>query len=158
MSALDSPVSESQCIGYRHPPHTVEVEAGRLRAFAKAIGETDPVFVDEAAARAAGYRGVPAPPTYAFSLELDQARPFAMLEALGIRLQRVLHGTQRFRYLAPICAGDRIRLESVVEDQYEKSGGALAFVVIRTTATNQLDEVVVEMHKTVVVRRRRESR
>lgn len=139
-------------IGYRHPPHTAEVERGRLRFFAKAIGETRPEFVDVEVARAMGYPDLVAPPTYAFSLELDQPRPFSMLEALGVRLERVLHGSQHFRWHLPICAGDRITLESQVEDVYEKKGGALQFIVIRTVATNQRGELAVEMTKTVVVR------
>ncbi|HEY0940535.1 MAG TPA: MaoC family dehydratase N-terminal domain-containing protein [Steroidobacter sp.] len=139
-------------IGYRHLPHTVEVERGRLRFFAKAIGETGPEFVDVEAARAMGYPDLVAPPTYAFSLELDQPRPFAFLEALGVRLERVLHGSQQFRWHLPICAGDQITLESQVEDVYEKKGGALQFIVIRTAATNQRGELAVEMTKTVVVR------
>lgn len=144
-------------IGYRHPAHTVEVEKGRLRFFARAIGETDPVFLDEDVARAAGFRGLPAPPTYAFSLELDQPRPFALLEVLGVRLDRVLHGTQRFIYHAPICAGDRITLEPVVEDIYEKKGGAMGFIVIRTRAMNQLGELAVDLEKTIVVRQSRRA-
>lgn len=142
-------------IGYRHPPHSVEVERGKLLFFAKAIGEANPLFVDEAAARAAGLPGLAAPPTYAFSLELDQPKPFAILSALGVRLDRILHGTQRFIYHVPICAGDRITLQSVVEDIYEKKGGAMAFIVMRTTATNQRGEIAVEMTKTVVVRQSR---
>lgn len=142
-------------IGYRHPAHSVDVEQGKLRFFARVIGETNPIYTDEAAARAAGLPGLAAPPTYAFSLELDQARPFAMLEKLGVRLNRVLHGSQRFIYHKPICAGDRITLQSVVEDIYEKKGGALRFIVIRTEATNQHGELAVEMSKTVVVRQSR---
>jgi acyl dehydratase len=142
-------------IGYRHPAHSVDVEQGKLRFFAKAIGETHPVYVDEAAARAAELSGLAAPPTYAFSLELDQVRPFAVLEKLGVRLERVLHGSQRFMYHTPICAGDRITLQSVVKDIYEKKGGALKFIVISTTAMNQRGEVAVEMTKTIVVRQPR---
>ncbi len=43
------------CIGRAVPSHTVEVEKGRLRFIAKAIGETNPIYTDEAAARDAGY-------------------------------------------------------------------------------------------------------
>jgi hypothetical protein len=49
-------------IGLELEPLTVEVEAGRLRFFAKATGQTDPVYLDEAAAQAAGSRTLPAPP------------------------------------------------------------------------------------------------
>jgi len=149
---------DASYIGYRHPAHTVDVEQGRLRFFARTIGEADPVFLDENAARVAGFRGLLAPPTYAFSLELDQPRPFALLEVLGVRLDRVLHGEQRFVYHAPICAGDRITLEPVVEDFYEKKDGAMGFIVIRTRATNQLGERVVDMEKTVVVRQPRRAK
>lgn len=142
-------------IGYRHPAHLVDVEQGKLRFFARVIGETHPVYVDEAAARAAGLPGLTAPPTYGFSLELDQVRPFAVLEELGVRLDRVLHGSQRFIYHTPICVGDRITLQSVVEDIYEKKGGAMKFIVISTTAMNQRGEVAVEMTKTIVVRQNR---
>ena len=49
-------------IGTQMPPFTVDVEASRLRFFAKATGQTDPVYSDEASARAAGHPGLPVPP------------------------------------------------------------------------------------------------
>lgn len=143
---------DTSWIGYRHPSHTVDVERGMLLFFTRTIGETQPIFVDEEAARTANLPGLAAPPTYAFCLELDQHEPFAILTVLGVRLERVLHGTQRFIYHVPICAGDRITLQTVVEDIYEKKDGAMAFIVMRTTATNQRGELAVEMTKTVVVR------
>ena len=49
-------------IGLELPPQTAEIEKGRLRFFAKATGQTDPVYTDEDAAIAAGYPSLPAPP------------------------------------------------------------------------------------------------
>jgi len=49
-------------IGHEFPSFTAEVEKGRLKFFAKAIGETNPIYTDEAAALEAGYRALPAPP------------------------------------------------------------------------------------------------
>jgi hypothetical protein len=40
-------------IGTTLPKATLEIEKGRLRFFAKAIGETDPIYTDEAAAQTA---------------------------------------------------------------------------------------------------------
>ncbi|MGR3780209.1 MAG: FAS1-like dehydratase domain-containing protein, partial [Albimonas sp.] len=57
-------------IGREMAPLTVDVERGQLLFFAKATGQTDPIYIDEAAARAAGYRALPAPPTFLFSLDL----------------------------------------------------------------------------------------
>jgi hypothetical protein len=77
------------------PSFAVEVERGRLRFFAKSIGETDPVYTDVDAARRAGHRDLPVPPTFFFSLALEAPDPFGYLGALGVDLRSILHGEQR---------------------------------------------------------------
>jgi len=139
-------------IGHELPPHTALVEAGRLRLFAKAIGETDPVFTDETAARAAGHRSLPAPPTIAFCLDMDVPNPFEYLAAMGAPVQNILHGEQRFTYHAPIHAGDRLTFRSRISDIYDKKGGALEFIVKETRVENQHATLVAELHAVVVVR------
>jgi acyl dehydratase len=139
-------------IGRSFPPLTVEVEAGRLRAFAKATGQRDPVYLDDAAARAAGYRRIPAPPTFLFSLDLEREDTFYFIKALQIDLARVLHGEQAFSYGAPICAGDRITLTTEVTDIYDKKGGAMEFVILSTRAVNQDGDFAGSMTRTIVVR------
>ena len=61
-------------IGKVIPAFRTVAEAGRLRFFAKATGETNPVYFDESAARDAGHPDLPLPPTFLFSLELMQTR------------------------------------------------------------------------------------
>lgn len=98
-------------IGVRSEPRFVDVERGQLRFFAKATGETNPIYSDLAAARAAGHRDLPAPPTFAFSLALAApARRGDILADMGVDPKRVLHGEQSFRHLAGIYAGDTIEL------------------------------------------------
>jgi acyl dehydratase len=145
-------VIDRKHIGIELPSLTVDVEKGRLRFFAKAIGETDPIYTDEAAARAAGYRSLPAPPTFAFCLEMETPDPFAFYEHMGIELGRVLHGEQGFTYHAPICAGDRLTLKPRIADIYAKKNGALEFVVKETAVTNQDGERVVDLRSIIVVR------
>jgi acyl dehydratase len=139
-------------IGTVFAPHTVEVEAGRLRFFAKAIGETDPVYLDDAAARAAGYAALPAPPTFLFCLEMERRDPLAWLAAIGADLARILHGEQSFRYYQPVCAGDRVTFETSITDIYDKKGGALEFVVRKTRVSNQRGEHVADLSSSVVQR------
>lgn len=139
-------------IGLELEPTTVEVEKGRLRFFAKATGQDDPVYLDEDAARAAGYRSLPAPPTFLFSLEFEGREPFKLFNRLGVDLNRVLHGEQEFEYLSPICAGDTITVRQKVLDITEKKGGALDIIVARTIATNQNGDVVIRATKTAIVR------
>ena len=140
-------------IGHRFAPLVVEVEKGRLGAFARATGQTDPIYTDVQAAKSAGYRSLPAPPTFLFSLDLEREDPFYFINLMKIDLGRVLHGEQHFTYGEPICAGDTITLISTVQDIFDKKGGAMEFVILRTTATNQFDEDVGGMTRTIVVRR-----
>ncbi len=60
------------------------VEAGKIRLFCKAIGEDDPIYSDEAAAKAAGYRGVTAPPTFLRALQADDPNKGGLLKLLNV--------------------------------------------------------------------------
>lgn len=139
-------------IGYTPPPILWDVEKGRIAFFAKVVGLTDPIYTDEAAARAAGYRGIVAPPTFIFGAPGDSGETMLLIETLDIDLGKVLHGEQRFDYHAPVCAGDTLRFQSKVTDIYDKKGGALEFVVNDTRVTNQLGEHVADLHSVIVVR------
>lgn len=139
-------------IGKTLSPAVLELEKGRLRFFAKAIGETNPVYTDEAAARAAGYPSLPAPPTFIFAAELDAGTLMPALIEMGVNLQRVLHGEQQFTYMAPVCAGDTITVQSRISDIYDKKNGALEFLVKDSTVTNQHGTQVAHMRSVIVVR------
>jgi acyl dehydratase len=143
-------------VGVASEPRVVEVEAGFLKFFAQATGETNPIYFDEAAARAAGYPAIPAPPTYLYSLAKSApAKRGDVTDAengIGVDERRVLHGEQSFIYHKPIHAGDRLTLTTVTRDIYEKRGGALEFVVQDTRAVNGAGELCAEMSVTAVVR------
>ena len=139
-------------IGQVLQPHTVEVEKGRLRFFAKAIGETNPIYTDEAAARAAGYLSLPVPPTFFFSLDNEVPEPFGWLAAMGVQLATVLHGEQSFQYHGMAFAGDRLTLESRIADIYEKKKGALEFIVKETKVKDASGGVIAELRCVLVVR------
>ncbi len=111
---------DRQYIGHRMAPFTVPVEAGRLRLFAKATGQHDPVYTDESAAHDAGHPALPVPPTFLFCLEMDAPNPAAIRELLGLDYRRLLHGEQRFTYHAMTYAGDRLTFEQCIEDIYDK--------------------------------------
>ncbi len=139
-------------IGREYPPFTVEVEKGRLRLFAKAIGEDDPVYTDEDAAKAAGYRSLPAPPTFPFTIAMDAEQPFLVLEDLGIDKTKSVHGEQSFTYHGDICAGDVITGRQRIAEMFEKKGGALLFIVTETNLRNQDDAPVCDLRTVIVVR------
>lgn len=144
---------DDSVIGRRFTPVSAVVEPGRLRFFLDAIGERNPVYRDDGAARMAGHAGRPVPPTYLFCLEMmDAERPFEVLETLGIDLARVLHGEQRFVYHAPVGIGDVLTFESRVSNVAHKKGGALTFIVVETAVINQNGRHVADTARTIVVR------
>lgn len=139
-------------IGHTLPPFEVDVEKGRLRFFAKATGQTDPVYSDEAAAQAAGHSSLPVPPTFFFCLEMESPNPAAIRELLGMDYRRILHGEQGFTYHTMAYAGDRLRFEQCIDDIYDKKNGALEFVVRKTRVSNQRGALVAQMRCVTVYR------
>lgn len=139
-------------IGKEYPPFTVELEKRWVRSFAEAIGDTNPVYFDESAAAAAGYRSLPAPPTFPFAMIMDRNQSFMILDELGIDKRRAMHAEQSFAYHADLCAGDVITGRQKVIDVYDKKNGALEFLVSETRLENQRGEHVCDLRTTVVVR------
>lgn len=143
---------DKQFIGHRFAPFSADVEKGRLKFFAKAIGQDDPVYSDEAAARAAGHPGLPVPPTFLFCLEMEAPDPGAIRKLLDIPIAKVLHGEQRFSYHRMAYAGDTLTFDQRIADIYDKKGGLLEFLVRETRVTNQRGEHVADLHGITVVR------
>ena len=140
-------------IGHALGQSVLPIERTRLRFFAKAIGETDPVYVDEVAARAAGHADLPAPPTFLFAAELDSGANDRMLADLDVPIASILHGEQSFRYHRVACAGDVVTVMSRIADLYDRKNGALEFIVKESRAVDQHDALVAEMRTVIVVRR-----
>lgn len=143
---------DKQYIGHTQPAFSVPVDASRLRLFAKATGQTDPVYLDESAARDAGHPALPVPPTFLFCLEMESPDPAAVRNLLGLDYRRLLHGEQRFVYHHMAYAGDTLTFEQRIEDIYDKKGGALEFVVRGTRVSNQRGEHVADLRSVTVMR------
>jgi acyl dehydratase len=134
------------------PAFNVAVEAGRLRFYAKATGQTDPIYTDEVAARAAGHPALPVPLSFLFCLEMESPNPAAIRELLGIDYRRVLHGEQSFTYHSMAYTGDTLRFEQRIDDIYDRKAGSLEFVVRLTRVSNQRGEAVADLRCVTVLR------
>jgi acyl dehydratase len=139
-------------IGHTMPVYSVTVDQNRLRFFAKAIGQTDPIYIDEVAAKAAGHTGLPIPPTFLLCMEGESPDPAALRDLLGIDYKRLLHGEQGFTYHRMAYAGDTLNFEQRIDDIYDKKDGALEFVVRKTRVTNQHAEHVADLRAVLVMR------
>lgn len=139
-------------IGHALGRGSVLVEEGAVRFYASAIGETDPVYLDAAAARAAGLRSLRVPPAFLYCLEGRLFPSRRLLELAKIDLKRLLHAEQSFVFHAPAFAGDTLTYEPRIADVYDKKGGALEFLVKETRVTNQGGQHVADLRIALVQR------
>jgi N-terminal half of MaoC dehydratase len=139
-------------IGSASPTWTYEVTTTSVRAFARGVGYTDPVYFDVDAARRAGYRSLPAPPTYLGTPIFIPGRshdtftvPTEGQPTVKHGLKGLLDGGTETEYCGDICAGDTLtvmnRLENL-EIRESKALGKMLITTQRTTYTNQDGKVV----------------
>ncbi len=138
-------------IGRESEPTVVEVEKGVIRRFAEALGDANPIYTDEVAARAAGFAGLVAPPTFPAVLALNER----FRHSLDLGTRSLLLGEQAIDRGRPIVAGDRISVKSKVADVQERAGtsGAMDVLVIETEGRGVEGEVVFRSRETFILRR-----
>jgi len=140
-------------VGHVRPPSTVKVEAAQCQAFVNAIGETNPIYRDVDAARKAGFRGLPIPPTYLFCLQMMSFETaYAAYQEMGIDVGRLLHGEQGFTYHLPIHVGDELTFHHRILDVQDKKDGAMTLIVQEIRVENGEGYHVADLHQTTVVR------
>lgn len=138
-------------IGFEFPVGASWVERGRIKLYAHAIGETDPLYRDVAVARARGYPDIPIPPGYLYSLDLEREPPIDYLGAVGARMGHLLHGEQTLSLCRDICAGTEIYFHTRIADIYDKRNGTLEFFVVHTRVNDSEQVLVAELRATFVV-------
>lgn len=136
--------------GTRGPVFDADIERGRLRAFAAAVGLADAVFHDVGAARAAGHPDLPVPPTFLFGLELEHSQD--ALAAMGVEMTRVLHIEQGFVYHATAHAGDRLTFAPLVVSVRAHRGGGLELLTTETAVTRRDGAPVADLRQVLAVR------
>jgi acyl dehydratase len=133
-------------------PVVAEITAKEAQRYAQAVDDLNPVYFDEEAARAAGHRGLIAPPTLLDHVvvqgwALETLRPdglFGNPSDEGLNRSRVMFGGQEWDWLAPVHVGDTITAVQRLVAVEEKLGRQGAFVLTtwETTFTDQGGDVV----------------
>jgi acyl dehydratase len=143
------PVSTA-AVGKRYPPVTYAVGREKVREYAHAVGETNPLHLDVEAARAAGFDDVVAPPMFAVVFSAPAIAPGLFDPEVGIDFARMVHGAQEFRWGRPVVAGDEVVTVATVKDVVERAGNG--FFVFESTSTAQDGEIVAVGTWTNIVR------
>ena len=143
-------------VGRSFPPSPVyQVGREKIREFATAIGDSNPVFHDTAAAAALGYADIIAPPTFAIIVSLKAVIGVAHDPDLGPDYSRAVPGDQRFVYTRPICAGDELVAVATIESARTVAGNDM--LSARADVSTVAGEHVVTTYSTIVARAAEEA-
>jgi acyl dehydratase len=133
------PVSTA-AVGKRYPQTTYAVGREKVKEYALAVGETNPLHLDHEEARRAGYADVVAPPMFCVVYSAPALAAAVLDPQVGIDFALMVHGGQEFRWGPLVVAGDEIRTEASVKDISERDGRG--FYVFESVSRNQRDETV----------------
>ena len=132
-------------IGVESEAITYDVERGAIRKFAEAIGDDNPLYVDEEAARKSRYGGLIAPPTFMRSMSAGRSRA-----TVQSPYPAALDGGSEWEYFEPVRPGDRISVTMKVSEMFEREGrlGNMLFIIRETSYVNQFGKTVAIQHGT----------
>ncbi len=137
-------------MGKTYGPITYAVGREKIREYAHAVGETNPLHLDLEAAHAAGHRDLVAPPMFAVVYSSPVLMPALFDPEIGLDFARMVHGAQEFAWGPLVLAGDEITTEAELVSQDERAG--MAFFVFETRSANQDGERVCTGTWTNIVR------
>lgn len=137
-------------------PVRFPLDRSKLAELARAFHDQDPAWYDEAAASAAGFHGVPAPPTVGVLADhwrKDGLLAFATIA--GLDVERVLHGEVAWEYLRPLRMGDELTATSTVSDIAKREGrrgGTMTLVTVETDFVDQRGELALRRRDVLIER------
>jgi acyl dehydratase len=131
---------ETKAVGKTFPAVTYAVGREKVKEYALAVGETNPIHLDHEAARKAGYADVVAPPMFAVVFKSRAMAPAIFDADVGMNFALMVHGGQEFRWGPLVVAGDEIDTTVTVKSIEERDGRG--YYVFESTSTNQRGETV----------------
>jgi peroxisomal enoyl-CoA hydratase 2 len=143
------PIDKS-IVGKTGTPFTVPIEWSKVREFARAIKDPNPVYFDPELAKKE-CNGIPVPPTFlqvaAFWQNADS------IPSADFDMRRILHGEQEFEFFKPVLVGDVLTGTARVVDVLEREGGRggkMTFMITEIEYRNQKGEKVAIARATLI--------
>jgi acyl dehydratase len=138
-------------LGKKFPPtEPYQVSREKLREFADAIGDANPVYRNRAAATEAGFPDVIAPPTFPIVVTVAGSAQALADPGLSLNYAMVVHGEQRFVYTRPLLAGDIVTAQVTISDI--RDVGRNSTMTTTTEIRTVEGELVVTAYSTLVER------
>lgn len=122
------------------------VEKEAVRKFAEAIGDLNPLYVDEVMAQKSIHGKLIAPPTFPRTFD------YGLLDGFPIPRSGLIQGEQRFIYNRPLYVGDKVQCSFKLEDVFEKKGSKewLTFFVMERRCDSEDGMTVLESTQVLI--------
>jgi acyl dehydratase len=142
-----------------HYPAREELGRASIRYFALAMGDDNPLYVDDAYAKQAGYPSVIAPPTLICETCQYAHRPPNADGYIGhewnlpVANARVIRAGNEYEFMRPVLPSDRISVTWTLEDIVERRasrGGTQLFVTSVARYRDAAGELVATNRETIV--------
>jgi len=140
----------THAIGKTYEPFVYAVGREKIREYASAVGETNPLYFDVDAARAAGYADVVAPPMFAVVYAGRAIAPAIFDPDVGLNFAMMVHGGQEFHWGPLVVAGDEITTTAEVKSIADRGG--MGFYVFESVSKNERGDTVCTGTWTNIVR------
>ena len=141
---------KTDAIGKEWPGTTYQVGREKIKEYALAVGETNPVHLDHEAARAAGHADVVAPPMFAVVYSAPAMGPVIFDPDVAMNFAMMVHGGQQFVWGPLVVAGDEITTN--VECKSIEARDGKGYYVFESVSVNQDGETVCTGTWTNIVR------
>ena len=134
-------------VGHTSKPVENIVEKGAVRKFAEAIGDPNPLYMDEAAAKESRYGRLLAPPTFPRTLD------YGYVPGLELPDAGLIHGEFHISYERPLFVGDEVSCSLKLKDSYDKESrnGILGFLFFERIGESRDGGRIFTMNDTVIV-------
>ena len=139
-------------IGKSYEPISLYIDEEDVVSFSEATKQEDEIFFNKIVAQNEGFPNIVCPPTYLISVGMKKNILKKCLKDLGITLEKIIHAGQEFNYSDLVFVQDKISMETIFKNTYEKSEGSLIFFVYESKFYNQNEVEVCVMNNTLLVR------
>ena len=139
-------------IGTSYKTISMVIKEEDVVSFSKATKQEDEIFFNKVAAQNEGFPNIVCPPTYLISIGMKMNILNECLKDLGTGLEKILHAGQEFNYSDLVFVQDKISMETIFTNAYEKNEGSMMFFVYESKFSNQNEVEVCVMNNTLLLR------
>jgi len=141
---------DTKFLGKKYPAFVYEVGKEKIKEYARAIGDTNPLYLDDEKAKASKYGNIIAPPTFCVVYCAGIIGQLLLDKELALNLMMLVHGEQEFEFGEVVRSGDIITSECEISQIFEKKGNW--FISGDTVSKNQNGAMTCKGRWTFIVR------